>query len=60
MSLTINRKYYNQKQGLFIGAPTSPYFTKIYIQGVEEKHIYTMLNVPRLWYRKADEPFAIT
>ena len=31
MSFTIDQKYYNQKQGLFIGAPTSPCFTEIYI-----------------------------
>ena len=31
MSLTINQIYYNQKQGLFLGAPTSPCFAEIYI-----------------------------
>ena len=36
MSFTINQKYYNQNQGLFIGAPTSPCFAEIYIQRVEE------------------------
>ena len=60
MSFTIDQKYYNQKQGLFIGAPTSPCFAEIYIQKVEENHIYTMLNPPRLWYRKVDDTFAIT
>ena len=60
MSFTIDQKYYNQKQGFFIGAPTSPCFTKIYIQRVSEKHFSTMLNAPRLWYRKVDDTFAIT
>ena len=60
MSFTIDQKYYNQKQGLFIGAPTSPCFAEISIQRVEENHVYTMLNAPRLWYRKVDDTFAIT
>ena len=25
-----------------------------------ENHVYTMLNAPRLWYRKVDDTFAIT
>ena len=60
MSFTIDQKYYNQKQGLFLGAPTSPCFTEIYIQRVKKNHIYTMLNAPRLWYRKVDDTIAIT
>ena len=44
MSFTIDQKYYKQKQSLFIGAPTSPYFPKIYIQRVEENHVYPMLT----------------
>ena len=36
MSFTTDQKYYNQKQGLFIGVPTSPRFTEIYIQRVEK------------------------
>ena len=44
MSFIIDQKYYNQKESLFIGAPTSPYFAKIYIQRVEENHVYLMLN----------------
>ena len=27
---------------------------------MEENHIYTILNTPRLWYRKLDDTFAIT
>ena len=60
MSFTTDQKYYNQKQGLFIGAPISPCFAEIYIQRVKENHIYTMLNAPRLWYRKTDDTIAIT
>ena len=60
MSFTIDQKYYNQKQDLFIGAPCSPCFGQIYIQRVEENHIYAILNTPRLWYRKVDDTFAIT
>ena len=42
-----------------LGAPTSPCFAEIYIQRVEENHIYTMFNASRLWYRKVDNTFAI-
>ena len=59
MSFTNDKKYYNQKQGLFIGAPTSPCFTEIYIQRVEETHIYIVLNAPCLSNRKFDNTFAI-
>ena len=48
MSFTIDQKYYNQKQGLFIAATTSPCFTEIYIKRVEQNHVYTMLNAPHL------------
>ena len=48
MSFTIDQKYYNQKQGLFIAASTSPCFTEIYIKRVEQNHVYTMLNTPCL------------
>ena len=27
---------------------------------MEENHTYTILNAPRLWYRKVDATFAIT
>ena len=60
MSFTFDQKYYNENQGLFIGAPTSPCFTEIYIQRVKENYIQTILNAPRLWYRKVDDTFAIT
>ena len=39
MSFTIDQKYYNQEQGLFIGAPFSPCFAEIYFQRVGENHI---------------------
>ena len=60
MQSNILQKYCNQKQGLFIGARTSPCFAEIYIQRVEENHVYTMLNTLRLWYRRVDDTFAIT
>ena len=60
MSFSIDQKYCNQKQGLFIGAPTSPCFAEIYIQRVEENHIYRMLNACCLWNKKLHDEFAIT
>ena len=59
MSFTSDQKYCNRKQGLFIGAPTSLCFAEIYFQRVEENHVYTMINAPRLLYRKVNA-FAIT
>ena len=59
MSFTNDKKYYNQKQGLLIGSPTSPCFTEIYIQRVEENHVYIVLNAPCLSNRKFDNTFAI-
>ena len=60
LSIFIDQKYYNQKQGLVVGALISPCFTEIYIQRVEENHVYTMLNTSRLWQKKVDNTFAIT
>ena len=48
ISFTINQKYYNQKQGLFIVAPTSPCSAEVYYTRIEENHTYTMLNVRHL------------
>ena len=59
MSFTVNQKYYNQKQDLYIGAPISSCFVEIYIQRGEENHIYRMPNASRLLYRKVDDTFAI-
>ena len=60
MSFSCNNKYYEQKDGLFIGSPTSPAFSELYIQRVEEIHVYRMIHTPRLWLRKVDDTVAIT
>ena len=60
MSFTVDQKYYNQKQGLFIAATTSPCFTEIYIKRVKQNHVYTMLNAPCLQNRKVKDTFATT
>ena len=52
MPFTIDKNY-NQKQGLLIGAPTSPCFAEIFIQRVEESHVYIMLNANGIWYGKS-------
>ena len=56
----IQNNYYEQKDGLFIGSPTSPAFAEIYIQRLEEISIYRMIHAPRLWLRKVDDTFTIT
>ena len=48
ISFSCNNQYYEQKDGLFIGSPTFPTFAELYIQRVEEIHIYRMIHAPRL------------
>ena len=48
ISFSCNNQYYEQKDGLFIGSPTLPTFAELYIQRVEEIHIYRMIHAPRL------------
>ena len=60
MSFSCNNQYYEQKDGLFIGSPTSPAFAELYIERVEEIHVYRMIHAPWLWLRKVDDTFAIT
>ena len=60
MSFSCNGQYFDQKDGLFIGPPTSPAFAELYIQRVEEIHVYRMIHTPRLWLRKVDDTFVIT
>ena len=60
MSFSCNGQYFDQKDGLFIGSPTSPAFAELYIQRVEEIHVYRMIHTPRLWLRKVDGTHVIT
>ena len=60
MSFSCNGQYFDQKDGLFIGSPTSPAFAELYMQRVEEIHVYRMIHTPRLWLRKVDDTFVIT
>ena len=60
VSFSCNGQYFDQKDGLFIGSPTSPAFAELYIQRVEEIHVYRMIHTPRLWLRKVDDTFVVT
>ena len=60
MSFSCNGQYFDQKDGLFIGSPTSPAFPELYIQRVEQIYAYKMIHTPRLWLRKVDDTFVIT
>ena len=60
MSFSCNNQYHERKYGLFIGSPTSPAFAEIYIQRVEEIHVYRIIHTPHLWLRKVDDTFTIT
>ena len=48
MSFGWNGQYYGQKDVSFIGSQTSPEFSELYIQRVEEIHVYKMIHTPRL------------
>ena len=60
MSFGWNGQYYGQKDVSFIGSQTSPEFSELYIQRVEEIHVYKMIHTPRLWLRKVGHAFVIT
>ena len=60
LSFSCNNQYYDQKDGLFIGLPTSPAFAELYLQEVEEIHVYRMIHTPCLQLRKVDNTFVIT
>ena len=60
MPFSCNGQYHDQKDGVFIGLPTSPAFAELYIQRVEEIHVYRMIHTPCLWLRKIDDTFCIT
>ena len=51
MSFTIDQKYYNQKQGLFIGAPTSPFLQK-FIFKEWKKIIFILCSMPLVYDRE--------
>ena len=60
MSFSCNGHDFDQKDGLFIGSPTTPAFAELYIQRVEEIHVYRMIHTSRLWLRKVEDTFVIT
>ena len=60
MSFSCNNQYYVRKDELFIRSPSSPTFVELYIQRVEEIHVYRMIHTPRLWLRMIDVTFVIT
>ena len=59
MPFSCNGQNHDQKDGVFIGLPTSPAFAELYIQRVEEIHVYRIILTPCLWPRKADDQFVI-
>ena len=60
MSISCNYQYYDHKNRLFTGSPTILAFAELYIQRVEEIHVYRMIHTPCLWLRKIDDTFCIT
>ena len=44
MYFSCNSQCYDQKDGLFIGSPTSPAYAELYVQRVEEIHVYRMIH----------------
>ena len=60
MSFRMGNKYYDQADGLFIGSPASPAYAELFIQRIEEHHVYQMIHAPRIWLRKVDDTFTIS
>ena len=53
-------RYFEQKDGLFFGAPSSPLFAELYLQKFERENISSKPEPPKLWLRKVDDTFVIT
>ena len=60
MTISINDKFYEQADGLFISSSASPCLAELYIQMIGQNHIYKMIYATRLWLRKVDDTFTIT
>ncbi|XP_066925562.1 uncharacterized protein [Clytia hemisphaerica] len=56
----MGNKYYDQADGLFIGSPASPSYAELFVQRIEEHHVYQMIHAPRIWLRKVDDTFTIS
>jgi hypothetical protein len=41
-----NNKYYKQKEGLAMGAPSSAILSEIYLQYIEHSHVYIYIYIP--------------
>ena len=54
MSFSFNVQYFDQKDELFVGSPKSPTFSELYIERVEEIHVYRIINAPCLWLKKVN------
>ena len=51
---------HDQADGLFIGSPASPAYAELFVQRIEEHHVYQMIHAPRIWLRKVDDTFTIS
>jgi hypothetical protein len=52
-----NLVYYEQPEGLAVGAPTSSLFDTIFIKHLEHNHVFKLLNKQRIlaYYRYVDD-----
>ena len=60
MYFRVEDRYFEQKDGLFIGAPSSPPFGELYLQKLEREYIFSKPEPPKLWLRKVDDTFVVT
>ena len=60
MYFRVEDYYFEQKDGLFIGSPSSPPFAELYLQKLEREYIFSKPEPPKLWLRKVDDTFVIT
>ena len=60
MYFRVEDRYFEQKDGLFIGSPSSPPFGELYLQKLEREYIFSKPEPPKLWLRKVDDTFVVT
>ena len=60
MYFHVEYHYLEQKDGLFIGAPSSPPFAELYLLKLEREYIFSKPEPPKLWLKKVDDTFVVT
>ena len=56
----VEDRYFKQRDGLFIAAPSSPPFAELYLQRLEREYIFSRPEPSKLWLWKVDDTFVVT